>query len=80
MNPFCYLSFVCHAFLSVHCSIVFTCWKGSNLLALLYVMFSLCFCYFLMWCPGLGVVLDCINFQYIYIYKGLLVIKGLLVN
>ena len=46
MNPFFYLSFVCHAFLSVHCSIVVTCWEGSNLLALLYVMFSCVFATF----------------------------------
>ena len=39
MNPFFYLSFVCHGFLSVHCSIVVTCWEGSNLLAHLYMMF-----------------------------------------
>ena len=30
---------VCHAFLSVHCSLVVTCWERANLLALLYVMF-----------------------------------------
>ena len=31
---------VCHAFLSVHCSLVVTCGERANLLALLYVMFS----------------------------------------
>ena len=31
---------VCHAFLSLHCSLVVTCWERANLLALLYVMFS----------------------------------------
>ena len=30
---------VCHAFLSVHCSLVVTCWERADLLALLYVMF-----------------------------------------
>ena len=30
---------VCHAFLSVNCSLVGTCWKSANLLALLCVMF-----------------------------------------
>ena len=34
---------VCHAFLSVHCSIAVTCWDRVNLLALLYVMFSYVF-------------------------------------
>ena len=31
---------VCHAFLSVHYSLVVTCWERSNLLAFLYVKFS----------------------------------------
>ena len=31
---------VCHTFLSVHCSLVVTCWERANLLALLYVTFS----------------------------------------
>ena len=30
---------VCHAFMSVHCSLVVTCWERADLLALLYVMF-----------------------------------------
>ena len=34
---------VCHAFLSVHSSIVVTFWERANLLALLYVMFSCVF-------------------------------------
>ena len=34
---------VCHAFLSVHCSLVVTCWERADLLALLYVMFSCVF-------------------------------------
>ena len=34
---------VCHAFLSVHCSLVVTCWERANLLVLLYVMFSCIF-------------------------------------
>ena len=29
---------------NVHCSFVDTCWEKANLLALLYVMFFLCFC------------------------------------
>ena len=44
--------------LSVHYSLVVTCWERASLLALLYVMFS---CHFPMWCLGLGVVLDCID-------------------
>ena len=38
---------VCHAFLSVHCSLVVICMELANLLALLYVMFSCVFVTFL---------------------------------
>ena len=38
---------VCHAFLSVHCSLVVTCWERAGLLALLYVMFYCVFVTFL---------------------------------
>ena len=31
---------VCHALLSVHCSLVVTYWERANLLALVYVMFT----------------------------------------
>ena len=58
MDQFCYLCFV---FLSVHCSLVVTCWERADLLALLYVMFFVCLRHFPMWCPGSGVVLDCID-------------------
>ena len=34
---------ICHAFLSVHRSLVVTCWERAGLLALLYVMFSCVF-------------------------------------
>ena len=34
---------VCHAFLSVHCSLVVTCWERANFLALLYVKFACVF-------------------------------------
>ena len=47
---------VCHAFLSVHCSLVVTSWERANFLALLYVMVS-CVCHFPILCPGSGVVL-----------------------
>ena len=59
MDHFGYLFRVCHAFLSVHCSLVVTCWERANLLAVLSVLLYLCvcFCHFLMWCPGSGVVL-----------------------
>ena len=51
----------CHAVLSVHCSLVVTCWeKGWPLCSPVCDVF-LCFCHFPMWCPGSGVVLDCID-------------------
>ena len=34
---------VCHAVLSVHCSLIVTCWERANLLDLFCVMFS-CVC------------------------------------
>ena len=46
-----------HTAMSVSCSLVVTCWKRANLLALLLF---LCFCLFLIRCPGSGEVLDCI--------------------
>ena len=60
MDHFCYYVYVCHAFLSVHCSLVVNCWKRADLLALLYVMFIV-FSTLSLWCPGSGVVLDCID-------------------
>ena len=49
---------VCRAFASDHCCLVVACLEGAGLLAL---GFWLCFCRFPMWCPGLGVVLDCVG-------------------
>ena len=49
-----FLFCVCHAFLSVHCSLVVICWERANLLALLYVMFYCVFVTFL--CGVLGQV------------------------
>ena len=34
---------VCLVFLTVHCSLVATCWEMADLLALLYVSFFVCF-------------------------------------
>ena len=53
---------VCLVFLSVHCSLVVTCWETGPM-ALLCVMF---YCVFVtMWCPGLGLLLDCIDSWYL---------------
>ena len=59
MDPFRYLFRVCHAVLSIHCSLVVTCWESAGLSALLYVMFS---CVFVTFPYGvLGQVLDYID-------------------
>ena len=58
-----FMSCVCHAFLSVNCCHMVTCWETADLLALVCDVY-LCFCHFPMWYPGSGVpdvVLDCIN-------------------
>ena len=49
MDHFCYLFCVWDAFLSVHCSLVVTCWERANLLALLCVIF---FCVFVTFSCG----------------------------
>ena len=38
-----------------------SCCERADLLALLCVDFSCVFCHFHIWCPGSGVVLDCID-------------------
>ena len=67
MNPF----FIYLLFVMLSCLFIAALWspagKGDSLGSLVCDVF-LCFCYFLMWCPGLGMVLDCINF--LYVYKG----------
>ena len=54
---------VCHAFLRVQCSLVVNCWERANLVALLCVVFCGVL-HFPVWCPhcpGLAVVLYCID-------------------
>ena len=52
MEHFCYFLFrVCHAFLSVHCSLVVTNWERTSLLALICDVL-MCFCHFPVWCLG----------------------------
>ena len=55
-----FLHWVCHAFASAHCYCVVICWERADLLALICGV-KLCGCYFPIWYPGSGVVLDCIN-------------------
>ena len=61
MDHFCYLCFV---FGMLFCLFIAAMWspagKGWPLGSLVCDVF-LCFCHFPMWCPGLGVVLDCIG-------------------
>ena len=53
------LTCVSQAFASVHCCLVITCLEEADPSWLLLVMFIV-FCYFPIWYPGSGVVLDCI--------------------
>ena len=48
---------VSNAFASVHCCILVTCWERAGLLALVGVVYCI-FCFFPMWYPGPGTVLD----------------------
>ena len=54
-----FVSCVSHAFVSVHCCFVVTCWERADLLALVDDVYCI-FCYYSMWYPGSDVVLDCI--------------------
>ena len=60
MDHMFFVSCVSHAFASVHCRLVVTCWERADLLFLFFLKCLLYFCYFLMWYPGSVVVLDCI--------------------
>ena len=51
-----FLSCVCHAFASVHCCLMVTCWEQADRLAIVLDVI-LCFCYFPMCYPGSGVEL-----------------------
>ena len=51
---------VCHAFLSVRCSLVVICWEQADLLTLLYMMFYCVFVTFTF--TVLGQIFDCIDF------------------
>ena len=54
-----FVSCASHAFVSVHCCLVDTCWERADHLALVADVYCI-FCYFPMCYPGSGVVLDCI--------------------
>ena len=59
MYFFFWIIYVSHAFASVHCCLVVTCWERADFLALdgdVYYSFVYCS----LWYPGSGVVLDCI--------------------
>ena len=55
-----FVSCVSHAFASVNCCLIVTCCERADLLALVGDVFFWYFCYFPMWYPESGVVLDCI--------------------
>ena len=68
MDPFCYLCFV---FAMLSCLLIAALWSpvGKGLTSWLSCMGCvLVFCHFPMWCPGSGVVLDCIVlFAYLHV-------------
>ena len=51
MDNLLFMSFDCHAFASVRCCLVVTCWERADLLALVGDVL-LCFCHFPMWVLG----------------------------
>ena len=55
-----FLYCVCHAFASAHFCLAVTCWERADLLAL-FSGVKLCGCYFPIWYPDSGMVLDCID-------------------
>ena len=62
LNLICYFLIYNHTAMSAYCSLVVTCWERADLLALFCVVFFCLFGHFTIWCPGSGVVLDCIDF------------------
>ena len=50
----------CHAFASVHCCLVVTCWERADLLAIVCDV-KFYFCHFPMWYSESGVVLNCVD-------------------
>ena len=64
-----FMSCIFHAFASVHCCLVVTCWERADLLALVCNV-KLCFCHFPMCYPGSGVVVTMLNDMNIRISDG----------
>ena len=68
MDPFCYL---CFLFVMLSCLFIVALrsparkgWSHGSLVCDVF----LCFCHFPMWCPGSGMVLDCIDNGYLPSY------------
>ena len=59
MDHFCFL---CHVFLMFLCPFIAALWSaaGKGLTSWFLLVMFIVFCYFPMWYPGSGVVLDCI--------------------
>ena len=55
-----FVSCVSHAFVSVHCCHMVTCWERVDLLALVGDVYCLFVSYCPLWYPGSSVVLGCI--------------------
>ena len=65
----------CHAFLSVHCRLVVTCWERINLLVLFFVMFSCVFVTFpcgvlvQLWFLVVSISDNCLIIYFFYLKK-----------
>ena len=59
-----FMSCICHAFASVHCRLVVTCWERADLLGVVCDVL-LCFCHFPVCYPRSGVILDCTDFRFL---------------
>ena len=71
---------LCNSVLSVLSScLVITCWERADSW-LFCVRCFLCVCHFSIWCPGLGMVLDCIDLRlllYFGVYANVILVPGL---
>ena len=56
-----FMACVCHTFAAAHCCLVVSWREKANILALSCLWCLLWFCYFRIWHPGTGVVLDIID-------------------
>ena len=74
MDHLCFVSYASHAFASVHCCLVVTCWERADLLALVgdvYCNFATFPCGILgqVWYLIVWFLVDLLNLSYFYFYE-----------